>query len=121
MQCNALNQTEFGHFIESQISGLIEKERHENMALNREQELGIAIDFCKRFLIEAEQKRQQMDSLNSAEEDEDGQMKENLAEKSENIPHLTDEEKQRRAEVLRTCVVTKLQRVAAHRVRQRLL
>jgi hypothetical protein len=52
-------QSEFEHFIHSQIANLIGQERQRNAALSREQELGIAIQFCKRFLVDGEEKQQQ--------------------------------------------------------------
>ncbi|KAL7076538.1 hypothetical protein ACQ4LE_004330 [Meloidogyne hapla] len=55
--------SEFQHFIQTQISGLILTEREKNSELNREQELIISIDFCKRFLIENIKKEENLEEI----------------------------------------------------------
>lgn len=54
-------ESDFQNFINSQITYLIEQERKQNPKLKREEELEIAIDYCKKYLLDAsssdEQKR----------------------------------------------------------------
>uniref|UniRef100_A0A914HTR6 Rubicon Homology domain-containing protein n=1 Tax=Globodera rostochiensis TaxID=31243 RepID=A0A914HTR6_GLORO len=52
----ALLRSEFEHFINSQIATLIAEQRAKNVELTRENELQIAIDFCKNFLLDANEK-----------------------------------------------------------------
>uniref|UniRef100_A0A183C9H4 Phorbol-ester/DAG-type domain-containing protein n=1 Tax=Globodera pallida TaxID=36090 RepID=A0A183C9H4_GLOPA len=49
-------RSEFEHFINSQIAALIAEQRAKNVELTRENELQIAIDFCKNFLLDDNEK-----------------------------------------------------------------
>ncbi|KAF7636076.1 hypothetical protein Mgra_00004524 [Meloidogyne graminicola] len=60
--------SEFENFIQTQISSLITEERQKNVSLNKENELIISIDFCKKFLIE---------NINKKEEEENNEDMEN--------------------------------------------
>jgi hypothetical protein len=78
-------KSEFEQFIQTQISGLILTEKKENSLLNREQELIISIDFCKRFLIE---------NVKNCEREEEGE---------------SDDLEKRRSQVLAKLVELKLE------------
>lgn len=45
--------SDYQSFVDSQIKRIIEQERQRNRQLDRSDELALAIEFCKKFLVDA--------------------------------------------------------------------
>ncbi|KAL3077234.1 hypothetical protein niasHS_013223 [Heterodera schachtii] len=101
-------RSEFEHFVDSQIAALIAEAKAQNVELSRENELEIAIDFCKKYLLDDNRSEAQIEAQKN-EETQDGEGKREKQAKGETDGERDGERERHRAEVLAKLVELKLE------------